>query len=260
MATIYNDPLPLNLIFFTSTKGHFGHKDIYQHTLNHLKKQINLESFKNKVAHIKVSPSEQDIADEMSRFLREIGFDYVLMTTSDWSHNGNHGEEYTKDIQKVLNFMSQNDMSEYSLWMEDDYIFDIKQDESLNFYFNWGINALKYNYDLLTVRFNLDIPDESKIKKYDALLYLQKKDYTKYGVTNTFQPTIYRTKDLWWAYCVFLKNNWEKLKHTHIELRSGYSLFPLTNSPMPFAEFHCDIVKSVHIGTEDYKEILKKYE
>lgn len=253
--------LPLNLIFFTSTKGHFGQKDIYQHTLNSLKKQIAPELIPNKIAHIKISPNERYIAGVMQDFLKDWGFNEVLMTEADWKHNENHGEEYTKDIQKILEYLSSNNNTEeFTLWMEDDYIFDINCQQNLEFCFNYAINVLKTNFRLQTVRFDLDKPDKDKILQYDELVYLQKKDYTQWGPTVTFQPTIYRTKDLWWAYCVFLKNNWEKLKHSHIELRSGYSLFPLTDSPMPFAEFDYNTIRSIHIGTPDCKEILAKYE
>lgn len=259
------EKLPINLIFFTSTKGHFGHKDIYQHTLNSLKKQIAPERIGYKVAHIKVSPDEHHIAYEMMDFLEQWGFDKILTTEANWSHDGNHGEEYTKDIQKTLEYLSVNpNTEEFTLWMEDDYIFNINKEtkcpQNLDFYFDRAINVLKSNFRLQTVRFNLDKPDKDKILQYDDLVYLQKKNYTPYQNTVTFQPTIYRTKDLWWSYCVFLKNNWEKLKHTHIELRSGYSLFPLTDSPMPFAEFNYDIVRSIHIGTKNYKEILKQHD
>ena len=253
------NPLNLNLIFFTSTKGHFGHKDIYKHTLNDLATKIDPKLLDKKVAHIKISPGEEDLAVEMRAFLYQWGFNEVLSTVADWSHNANHGEEYTKDITKTLDFLSTYGAAEYTLWMEDDYVFQYKNSLfKLKDPFQMAINSLKDDLGNMVVRFNLDKPSPNAIEKVNCCVNRQKENYTQWGPTVTFQPTIYRTKDLWWAYCIFIKNNWEKLKNVHIELRSGYSLFPLTNKKEPFLEFDYDIARSVHIGVKNYKEILDR--
>lgn len=252
--------LPLNLIFFTSTKGHFGHKDIYKHTLNNLAQKINPSLIPKKVAHIKISPGEENVATEMRAFLYQWGFNNVLESTADWSHNQNHGEEYTKDITKTLDFLAQNSPQEYSLWMEDDYVFNIKKDFlKLEDLFGMGINALKDDLRNMVVRFNLNRAEKDKVEKVHCYINRQKNNATQWGATVTFQPCLYNMRSLWWSYCVFIKNNWEQLKNMHIELRSGYSLLPLTNIEEPFLEFDYNIVNSVHIGTKDYKEILEKY-
>src|ERR1035437_1649846 len=111
-------PLPITLCLFTSTKQHFGFKDVYWATLTHLDRQTPIALFGDKIAHIKITPGDETRAVEMEGNLRDLGFD-VLTTTADWSRGQSHQLAYMQDVVKVSKFPLLCQQP-YVLWAEDD--------------------------------------------------------------------------------------------------------------------------------------------
>lgn len=236
----------INLVLFTTTKGHFGNRDIYKKTIEDLFTKINQNLF-FKYAHIKVTPGEEAIASEMETFLSSFNFK-VDKTIGNSSHSNaiNHGVGYTQDIIKTFNNNELHN-NQYSLWLEDDWIFNIQRYD-LEYYINYAIKELKFNKDLLCFRFNHEIhsiEEENNINK--GVYYLQTDKSTPYGSVFTFQPNITRTRDTWLAY-KFIYDNWQQIKHMHIELQSGWGFKNLTTSPNHFAFFNPKNVNCTHIG------------
>src|SRR3954470_5278945 len=93
-------PLPITLCLFTSTKGHFGHKDVYRATLTHLDRQLPISLFGQRVAHLKVTPGDEAIAADMVADLTAHGFK-VLTTVADWSRGQSHQAAYMADVVKL---------------------------------------------------------------------------------------------------------------------------------------------------------------
>lgn len=236
----------INLVLFTSTKGHFGNKEIYQKTLEDLFKKIDSNLF-FKFAHIKVSPDEEGVAKEMTEFLLSFGF-FVDQTIGSWSHNDHqsHAVGYTQDIIKSFN----NDrlhLQEHSLWLEDDWLFNVKKFD-LEYYINYAIKQLKVNKDLLCFRFNHEIHEINKDNNINKdIYYIQTDKSTPYGSTFTFQPNITRTRDTWLAY-KFINEYWSHIKNMHIELQSGWGFKHLTSISEHFAFFDPEYINCTHIG------------
>lgn len=241
----------INLILFTSTKGHFGNKQIYQKTLEDLFSKIDPNLF-FKFAHIKVSPNEEKIAEEMQTFLSSLNF-LVDKTIGNWSHSDHqsHAIGYTQDIIKIFND-DRLHKNQYSLWLEDDWIFNIKE-KNLEYYISYAIDELINNKNLLCFRFNHEIHDvieENNINK--DIYYIQTNKSTQYGSTFTFQPNITRTRDTWLAY-KFIAQNWKSISQAHIELQSGWGFKHLTLSENHFAFFNPKYINCTHIGGDPNK-------
>lgn len=240
--------------FFTSTRGHFGQKYLYRHTLKRLEEKIPLFISYYKVAHIKVTPGEEELGEEIERDLIDYGFE-VLKTTADWRHNdSSHVVGYYQDMMKVY---SDPDLREYPYvfaW-EDDWLIE---GENLEPLIHEALKFLKENIDSLCVRVNKK-EDNDISRTFEATKNIvgQRIDYTNWGPTVTFQPTLFKTAP--WAYSVqLINNNLDILETIHCELASGNAMKNFSNSKTPFYFFRPDVLSVKHIGEEGMEEILNK--
>lgn len=244
----------LALVLYTSTKGHFGYKNSYQFTVNRLQEQI--ESFKwlYKLAHIKVSPDEKEIGEEMKKWLNNKGF-RVILTEADWKHDdptNSHAKEYYKDKYKTFSNEELN-KRRYVLFCEDDWLVDFGKKGDL--YLNKAIEFLDRDLNYLCVRVNNEIErDTSKATPVEEFIYKQNKDYTNFGPTLTFQPTIIRTAE-WRLALRFINKNLTILNNVHCEILSGSMIKSFTDNETPFCFFNPKVINCEHIGE---KEKLKK--
>lgn len=110
--------LPICLGLFTSTKGHFGRKTDWEITINHWDRQVPLSLFGHRIAHIKVTPGDEELAADIKGKLEGHGFQ-VLMTTADWSRGLSHGAAYLGDMVTVSK-QSEVHTQPYFLLLEDD--------------------------------------------------------------------------------------------------------------------------------------------
>ena len=183
----------------------------------------------------------------MREFLSSYKF-LVDTSVGSWSHNDHqsHAVGYTADIIKTFN-NNKLHTQQHSLWLEDDWLFNIKQN-NLEYYLNYAINELTTNKDLLCFRFNHEIHEVNKDGNLSKdIYYLQTDKSTPYGSTFTFQPNITRTRDTWLAY-KFINQYWEQIKNMHIELQSGWGFKHLTSNENHFAFFNPEYIDCTHIG------------
>ena len=242
--------LPISLTLYTTTKGHFGYKDCIKHTVNHLKNVAD-GCFTSEFAHIKTCEGEEGekVRQEMTSFLegRKIN---VLSTTKDWNRKrNNHAIEYFADMETIMN---NNDVHQnrFIFFHEDDWI--INTDKKLIQLLQDGIKLLNENKEILCVRVNADIDkDTSKATKIGNDIFLQNENYTRYGPTITFQPTLMRTRD--WYAAVRAINRSELRLTQHCELLTGYFMKSLFSDSMtPFAFFDPNVINATHIGSEEF--------
>lgn len=245
----------LAIVLFTTTKGHYGRKDLYKFTVNNLLNrlfEINYQLF----AHIKYGDGEENQVLEMSNWLQEKGAK-ILLSKGDWSHHSkSHAEEYTKDITRAF-LDSRINEYQFSLFQEDDFCLT----GSVTKFLYEGIRILQKYPHILSVRANHgpETPEENKIVKMrEDDFFKQGKNYTPWGPTFTFQPTVVRTRDMMQAYRL-IRDNWEKLKNNHIELTSGMALKTLSDDPLPFCFIDPKVCHSIHIGEEPFEmRLLEK--
>ena len=240
--------LPISLCLYLTTKGHWSYKDCYRHTVRNISSHIPLDNFGSLVAHVKVSSGDSETP--FVKFLEENGFK-VLVTYQDWNRkDNNHAEAYFKDMLKVMGDEEVH-KNEFVIHQEDDFPWQVEKRDAV-FYWNHAIKLLKSDKDLLAVRVNDEInQDVSKAKKIDQFTFQQNLDYTRWGPTLTFQPTIVRTRD--WFFSVEMINKyWENLKDQHCELTSGLAMRNFTSSRTPFYFFDPKMFNCRHIGSEEF--------
>lgn len=246
----------LAIVLYTSTKGHFGYKDCYKHTVERMIEEIPFFADYEKVAHIKYSleDGEKQLI-EMKDFLEKRGFE-VLISQGDWSHNkGSHAKEYYKDMFTALS-SEKIRKRRFTLVCEDDWLLDFKG--------KWPVavsKALQFldkDKDRLCVRVNHDIhKDLSKADEVvDGLIHQQNTDYTPWGPTFTFQPTIVKSSE-WFNSVRFINRNLDALEKVHCEIISGEILSMFSDSRTPFCFFNPEKVNAEHIGEI---EKVKNYE
>lgn len=251
----------LGVVLYTSTKGHFGYTDCYKHTVNRL-----VEVFPHcwesltKVAHIKRSPDDSsEVFLEMFDFLKSNGFD-VLVTNGDWGHNKpSHAVGYYQDMKRTLGHAPLH-KKRYVFACEDDWLLNFKVNSTSSIM--KAIEFMDTNLDVLCVRVNHDVhTDLSKtVGPIKDLFYLQHLDYTPYGPTFTFQPTIVRLKEWYHSVRLILKKrdvwrkefNTEYFSYNHCELVSGETLKVFSDSELPFAFFDPNVIVAQHIGENEW--------
>lgn len=246
----------LAIVLYTTTKGHFGYKDCYKHTVERMLKEIPFFDSYRKVAHIKYSKEDgENQLIEMETFLNKYGFN-VLITKGDWSHNKNsHSQEYYKDMLKV--FCSTEIRSKkYTFICEDDELLNFKGSFSKSV--GAAISFLEKHRNALCVKVNRDIEtDLSKATEvFDDLIYSQDNDYTPWGPTFTFQPTIVRSSE-WMHSLRIINKNLHLLDRVHCELISGQVFKQFSDSTNPFLFFNPNKINTKHIGLEEEIDRLK---
>ena len=121
---MYKGIKDLSINFFTSTRGHYGYKDVYKKTIESLsKKFINFYDIR-KYANIKISPGEDQLSKEIRLFLISHGFQ-VLCTFGDWNHKDMSAQiGRLEDIYSLNAYMKADSGPKYGFNLEDDWIFN----------------------------------------------------------------------------------------------------------------------------------------
>ena len=238
----------LGFVFYTSTKGHFGRKEIYQDTLNNLYSQFPSLYSLVKVAHIKASPGEEPIAEDIEKWILEKDETWaVIKTIGSWSHgNPSHAVEYYKDMLTAFSHESLREIP-YVLFNEDDFIWKVNGDKYLSYLFSSAISLLKQDENAMCVRINADTDLVNDKDKRTGIFYRQSFDRNQYGPTFTFQPTIVRRLE-WYHALRLINKNSHILNSRHCELVSGDAMKNFSDSCEPFYYFDPNLVTCHHIG------------
>jgi hypothetical protein len=248
--------IPVSLTFYTTSKGHFGNRDCYRSTIERLVEDGILYSFSERVAHIKDSGEG---TEDIKRFLVDHGFE-IKIRKGEWDNHNHVSKNSDFPIAgyygDMFNLMSEQSVqnNEFIFFLEDDNIINNKKE--LTYFLKEGVNLLRKNKDILCIRINrTDIEgwdDISKATKITKDIYVQDEDYTKYGPTLTFQPTIMRTRD-WFAAVRFINKNWDQFKDSHCEIVSGHVMrYLFSDASKPFAFFDPELISCEHIGTREF--------
>ena len=242
--------LPINLIVFSTTMGHDG-RHTYKETIENLFDGLDSDIFANKVLHLKTRQEEEEKSQEIKDFCDEKEI-RVIETKEDFVHHSenhlSHSAGYFKDINKAFSDLEIR-KQKYSFWLEDDWLLKSRV-ISLKSVFKQSIQFLEENPNSLCVRFNkgekFTKASKNSIKE-NHNIYTQGLNYTKYGPTFTFQPTITKTTETFIA--------WQEgqryldiLGKYHCEIVSGRLMKLTTNSETPFSFFNPNKIYSEHIG------------
>lgn len=246
----------LTIVLYSSTKGHFGFKNSYQFTIDSLMENLGDDFFSlAKYCNVKRENGDRKVFSEMEDFLGKRGF-IINQTFGDWSHNNtSHAKEYYKDMLSIFGKFYQK---QFTLAVEDDWIFKTGEDENLSNKINEAILFLKTNNAPLCVRINSEPERRTNgATRINKSIYRQDESFTPYGSTFTFQPTIVRTRD-WWHSLRIINNNLHLLDSVHCEILSGQVFKQFSDDQSPFYFFDPELVWCEHIGEKEKLEKLNE--
>lgn len=235
--------LPISLCLFTSTKGHFGCRTLYRATLDYLDRQIPLSEFGCRYGHIKVSPGDEVVADEIESNLRARDF-VVERTVGSWSRGTSHQQAYLGDISTA----SRNRALQchpFVLIQEDDSIMQCEQD---------GLPRCLHRMTKF-----LDDPEVVSTRFLRAgdmntspVISLEADHF--YSPDYNLQPSILRSRDFHSANLI-IEKNWSQLGHLQCELVLRIALDQLSRSVRRHVVWHPDYAATVHLGVPDYDKV-----
>lgn len=240
--------LPITLLLFLTSRGHFGSRTLYRSALLHLDRQIPLASFGTLYAHIKVAPGEEAAAELIQADLKQRGF-IVETATAPWVRGQVHFEEYLKDQVKV-----SKDPRIYGnpyVWMcDDDSPIVTHKDPLLKVLYRMT-SLIESSPDVLSSRF---LRREDRNPGLDVgemepdLFYCR--DFN-------FQLPLLRARDYHRA-CKVIEDNWGVAKQMHIEAVWREVLAPFSRSDRKHAVWLPDYAETKHIGVADYQKVCSE--
>ena len=240
--------IPLSLLFFTSTKQHYGFKDVYRTTLCDLDRQFPLIYFGELVAHIKVSPGEESLAEQMEADLINKGF-RVIKTVAAWNRGASHQQEYLRDVIR----MSKEECiysSEYVMWLEDDSTLTCNKD-SLSPILSRMMSFVGSSPDHLSSRFIRRSDYEGGVPSL-----LTNADHFISPFTD-FQPAIWRSRDFY-LIAKMIEDHWGLIQSTQCEAVWRIVSDPLSRHPHKHMVWLPDYAESIHLGTPNYPALKKQ--
>lgn len=239
-------PIPITFCLMTTTKGHFGVKDRYEQTLSSFDRELKLFEYTRRIAHIKVSPSEDELMETMTSQLKGWDFD-VWRTYGQWSHGqDSHQTEYLKDTLKMVNEVK----TPYVLIVEDDWAVRVYQG-SLIEHLQRAVGWFEEDPGLVQVRiprWSNELDRINRLKeKHGFNRYARKADDYHFRHDDfSMNPALYRTRDLRAALHFVAATNMPK----HIEHGLGDALKIVSGYPAgQFACFSTDKIRIGHLGT-----------
>lgn len=242
--------IPITFALMTTTKGHFDIKTRWRETIESFDSNGELSHFDHLFAHIKISPGEEAIAEEMIAGLQSKRFN-VMVTPGNWKHgDSTHQENYLRDIYKVSNYCK----SPYIFLVEDDW--KVKShDVSCKFWYDMAFELLIDNPDLMQVRiprYSNEFDRINKLKQKHNLdrSAVQADDYHFRHNDYSANPSFYRTRDIRNAVALTLRTNTAK----HVEHGVGQVLRLLGEPGRQFACLNPDEIRIGHIGCRPGEE------
>lgn len=244
--------IPITVCLYTSAKGHFDRKDIYQKTVNSLLSQIPANSFEKLVAHIKVKkddPAEDEQAIKMVDWLEEKGFT-VLVSYGDWKHgNESHQLEFLKDMMTVTKIVK----TPYILFLEDDW--EIKPfEKDLEYWIHSATELLEEYTSLVQVRIPRYTNEVERINKLKQKHGINTSAIELVGETDVFisgdwsnNPHISRTRDFRGALTLLMNSNLPR--HSEHGLGTCMKIISWNVINLPFAFFNPEKIRAGHLGT-----------
>lgn len=245
--------LPITLLFFTTTKGHFDRRDIYAKTLKDWNDNSYLNLFEYKYAHIK-DGGEQNV-DEMVAKFNNYWFDKVLVTEGKFQHfSPSHSLGQLQDIGKLAAEINK-DETPYLLILEDDWLVRTKnKDFDLSHFLERAMFFLDENPNISQVRIPRHLND---FEHYKTLRPEADSFYSQNDIYS-FNPHIARTEDL-----QIISNS----VAANAEIITEYINKGMINSELTFTQFarqlrgdygfwsfSSDLIQAFHIGTPENEE------
>lgn len=237
--------LPITYCLFTSTKGHWGTKDLYRTTLDHLDRRTPLCTFNERIAHVKVTPSEEAIADAMEATLRAYGF-HVLRTVARWSRGTAHQHGIVQD-QRTVSLDAALHASSFMVIAEDDSPWECHKTTTTDCLAH-SCQMLADNHELVSVRTlrreDLSTSPMISVPNEDPRWF--------YSPHWNLQPGVLRVRDFYVG-CNLIEQNWTQVSHLQVELLWRLVMTSFSRSDRRHLVYRPDYAETYHVGTEDWR-------
>lgn len=234
---------------FSSTKGHFGIRDRYKQTVENILSLLPSDVWDKLIAHIKISPGEEDIFHEIESYLLNKGFE-VIGTVGTWQHsNSSHQVEYLKDMMRVVGRINTN----YMFFAEDDFLIKV-DDKEFPYWLNSAQKLLIENPDFLQVRiprFGNEFERINLLKKkhnIDTKAFWLNENYFQHSDFSN-NPHLCRTRDFRAALTLISRGAFEA--HSEHGLGKALKLF---GCELPLLCFNPAKIHCAHFGTKEGEE------
>jgi hypothetical protein len=238
--------LPISLVLMTSTKGHYGVRDMYAWTLTSIDRQIPLDQFGCLYAHIKASTGDEEVTAKMEANLKALGF-IVEVTKGDWSRGTSHQQAYLEDLRRASVHPAVQSQP-YILLNEDDSTMDVHGGDLVHVLHRM-ITFLHVNPDIVSTRF---------LRRGDfctSPILEQEADYF-YSPHYNLQPSILRSRDFFIANRL-IEAGWSQISHLQCELILRLALNQLTRSEFAHIVWLPDYAETIHLGVPDHENVRK---
>lgn len=235
--------LPIAICLFTSTKGHFGHST-YGATLDHLNRRLPLGSFGALYAHVKVSPGEETLGDEIAADLKTRGFT-VEQTVAGWVRGMSHQNEYLLDQRKASQSIVLHSQP-YMLLLEDDSI--MVSDTPLEQVLARMVGFLESSPDISSARFIRE-------SDFNGGVPILKQDIDHFYSPNLdYQPAVLRTRDYFIANMV-IEESWARASQMQCEMVTRLAFNKLSRSPLNHIAWLPSYAHTIHLGVQEYPQL-----
>ncbi len=243
----------INLIFWITTKGHFGRKDLYQYTLKNLRDSIDLDFFKNKKLSIKQFSGDESeclgIINNMPEFEPYVWRNNDKRICDDSSYNDYAYYLLNNYLLDICNVYSDENLlnNEYTYIIEDDspLILDKYKLEHL---IKLAIDKLKSDKNIFSIHFERFFDKKETFN--NEILNNANNDYN-------FQNQIFRTRDMFDVVKI-IKNNYTMLHKIHTERAVKIAINNFNKNSLHLF-FPKSWGYSIHIGTDNSQEIINTF-
>lgn len=247
-------PLPLNLVIFSTTAGHFKNLDVYQTTINQLERQCggDLASvFANRVVHIKVRssrPHEEERLPTMEKYFCSKGITCIV-TRDEWVRGMSHQHAYLKDQFRMFHLPSVQ-AQPFTFFQEDDAPIHTFGADLVDLLAR-DLRVIDRHYNVLCTRYAW-LGAVEDCTEHDAR-YLSSPSYH-------FQPHIARSRDLMIA-SNLIQGNWGQFSQLQCEAAFTSAMVGLAGNTGAerFLVRRPETAHAFHLGGEDYQAVRAQY-
>jgi hypothetical protein len=246
----------INLIFFMTTKGHFGKNDLYKYSLKNFN-SFNLQNLFDKYLSLKIFKGDEELGEKISS---EIGYNTFTWYNPDPKiNNESQYKDYTyylltNYLSDIVNLYSREELlkNEYTFIYEDDSPIIINNYD-FEYYINKAKQKLEENKNIFSIHFQRVglFKNDLEYSNIDV-----KSDFTKPHRYN-FQNQLFRTKYMF-EVANIIKQNWRQLNYQHTEAAVELGINHM-NKNFEHISFNPKEAHSIHIGTEDYQKWIESY-
>ncbi len=232
--------LPISVVLYACTRGHYGRTTDYRLTLDYWDRQLPLSTFGQRIAHVKVTDGGEATAADMVADLESRGF-VVITSTGNWTRGLSMGGAYLGDVVTVTRHNHPTICAQpFYLHLEDDSPV-APHTLSLEDWLLQSCQMLSNDHELVTVRVRRRCDDRGpeSAPQTDPRFF--------WSSDVNLQPILMRSIDAY-RLGMILEANPQLCQTVQCERLIRIVLDSFSRSPRRHLVWECDEVETVHLG------------